>query len=888
MEGNSKQLKNLFGKAARLLQQDCPQMAADLCLDLTGLIFLRVTCDRYDSLSALPEGCSTGAAIREAISYMESSNNVLPGVLPVDYIKYRDDVLSEVLELFSNITVQDLEGDTLGAVYESYLYRNAKTITDNSGVVFTPDSMVCLMVSILEPDQGILLDPACGSGRMFLHSAKYAGSALTFYGQELMETTARLCIMNLMLHGLNYKIAYGSEGNTLYRDAYALEGQCDFVLSNPPFNLKNVNTGAVRQAGRFPFGLPSTAEKEKISNANYLWISYCYAYLNTHGRAGVVLPSTVTDAKGEPCRIRRELVETGHVEVMLSAGSRFFQNHNLDSTLWFFNKGRPVEAQNTTLLIDARDYSTKTGRTRRGWSPWQVKNLTAIVWLYRGEIEKYQALLDEYKQELRKAAAELFISMPAENISFTEMQKNLRPRLEEIKGVNKNKVTQALHIASEATWLYERFGEGEYRDIPGLCRRVSRAEIEEQEYSLNPAAYVGLASHHSSCIDLPEDDAARGCWQEIRLGDIADMRDGLSFKMDAYGKGVSIIKVSDFQNRTHPDYTTLAQVQEKYVKPEDHLLNGDIVIVRSNGNAELVGRCMLIQNAPSSLTFSHHCIRLRLRNPDQYDPRFFAYLLKTKAFRQAMTSLAKDGGAKHISQNSLRNYMVRIPDLNRQREIASVLRDYDSKIEHNEQQIQLLVQTASQVYQEWFQQLRIPGFARHDIRREDWSNLPLGELLDLHFDVKSAGTKPGEIPLYSSKGILRYVDAQSLQGEHILIPRKGNLRNVMLVNGRFRTNDTLFYGFPRTPNIAKYLYFFLCNYGVEKLDSGLDKPQIRLGRLKNVMVPIPGAALLSQFERIETDYYQSISKLEASIRSLEHNRDAMIEKLIGRYSNTEF
>ena len=211
-----------------------------------------------------------------------------------------------------------------------------------------------------------------------------------------MEYNAQLCLMNMAVHGLNGKILSGNEANTFYNDAHSLEGCCDYVMANPPFNVDKVKAETAMSAGRLPFGLPSINKAKEFGNANYLWISYFYAYLNEKGRAGFVMASSATDSSGKDRDIREKLVQTGHVDVMMSVGNNFFYTKSLPCSLWFFDKGKPEALQDKVLFIDARSYYTVVDRTLNEWSEWQLKNLNAIVWLYRGETEKYQDLLSEY------------------------------------------------------------------------------------------------------------------------------------------------------------------------------------------------------------------------------------------------------------------------------------------------------------------------------------------------------------------------------------------------------------------------------------------------------------------------------------------------------------
>ncbi len=262
-----------------------------------------------------------------------------------------------------------------------------------------------MIVNVLEPERGILLDPACGSGGMFVQTGDFveqtglrANNSMTFYGQEKVAYNAQLCLMNLAVHGLSGSIKSGDEANTFYYDAHNLEGRCDYVMANPPFNVDKVKAESAQNAGRLPFGLPSVNKNKEFGNANYLWISYFYAYLNEHGRAGFVMASSATDSQSKDVDIRRQLVETGHVDVMVSVGNNFFYTKSLPCSLWFFDKGKQEQLQDKVLFIDARNYYTVVDRTLNEWSQWQLKNLNAIVWLYRGEKEKYSKLLTDYQQ----------------------------------------------------------------------------------------------------------------------------------------------------------------------------------------------------------------------------------------------------------------------------------------------------------------------------------------------------------------------------------------------------------------------------------------------------------------------------------------------------------
>lgn len=348
---------------------------------------------------------SLGEVVNNAMTLLEQQSEQLSGVLPKEYTMFSDELLAELLRIFNNSALDEVGGDIVGRIYEYFLNKFAKNIAQDDGVFFTPKSLVKMIVNVLEPERGILLDPACGSGGMFVQTGDFveqtglrANNSMTFYGQEKVAYNAQLCLMNLAVHGLSGSIKSGDEANTFYYDAHNLEGRCDYVMANPPFNVDKVKAESAQSAGRLPFGLPSVNKNKEFGNANYLWISYFYAYLNEHGRAGFVMASSATDSQSKDVDIRRQLVETGHVDVMVSVGNNFFYTKSLPCSLWFFDKGKQEQLQDKVLFIDARNYYTVVDRTLNEWSQWQLKNLNAIVWLYRGEKEKYSNLLTDYQQ----------------------------------------------------------------------------------------------------------------------------------------------------------------------------------------------------------------------------------------------------------------------------------------------------------------------------------------------------------------------------------------------------------------------------------------------------------------------------------------------------------
>lgn len=464
---------------------------------------------------------SLGEAVNNAMELVEQQSEQLSGVLPKTYTMFSDELLAELLRIFNNSALDDVGGDIIGRIYEYFLNKFAKNIAQDDGVFFTPKSLVKMIVNVLEPEQGVLLDPACGSGGMFVQTGDFveraglrANNTMTFYGQEKVEYNAQLCQMNLAVHGLNGVIQSGDEANTFYHDAHNLAGCCDYVMANPPFNVDKVKAESALSAGRLPFGLPSVNKNKEVGNANYLWISYFYAYLNEHGRAGFVMASSSTDSQGKDKDIRQQLVQTGHVDVMVSVGNNFFYTKSLPCSLWFFDKGKQEALRDKVLFIDARNYYTVVDRTLNEWSEWQLKNLNAIVWLYRGEVDKYQKLVDKYRHELGDALpfaqrvaqleTDLQNARSEAKEALAEAPRKEKKRIEEkyqdiIEGLE-----QRLTIAKEAVWLTEKFGAGAYADIPGLCKVATLEEIEAKGFSLTPGAYVGVAPTQDDGVDFHE------------------------------------------------------------------------------------------------------------------------------------------------------------------------------------------------------------------------------------------------------------------------------------------------------------------------------------------------------------------------------------------------
>ena len=428
---------------------------------------------RYEYLLNLSEEEDIANKIKEAIEAIEESSPQLKGVLPKDSYhnlsrENNNRILNRLLRNFNDIPT-DLENDIFGEVYEYFLGNFALAEGQGGGEFFTPRTVVRYMVEVLRPTEGKILDPACGSGGMFVQTAHYIKEQkkkigdstpinIRAYGVERVGETANLAKMNLFLNNIRGEIV---EGNSYYVDPYDSYENFDYVLANPPFNVDNVELDLVKDQKRFnKYGIPQTkGKKPKVPNANYLWINQFATALNEKGRAGLVMANSASDAGGSEKEIRKKLVEDGIISQMVALPSNMFITVTLPATLWFFDRAK--KKKDEILFIDARNIYTQVDRALRKFSDEQIKNLAIITRLYEGDSESFYELIKEY--EVSRDNAE------------TEEEKK--------------------YFQEQIDWLLERFPEGKYQDVTGLCK-VAKLEgedgIRDQDYSLNPGRYVGV------------------------------------------------------------------------------------------------------------------------------------------------------------------------------------------------------------------------------------------------------------------------------------------------------------------------------------------------------------------------------------------------------------
>lgn len=379
------------GKTRSLSKEDFSQK---------GAIFLRPEA-QFDYLVGLPDSEDRAKAIINAMESIEEDYETLRGVLPKgDYQELDNDVLGQLLRTLNPDELKRVSGDVFGRIYEYFLTGFADQKAHDDGEFFTPVSLVSLIAHVLEPERGTVLDPACGSGGMFVQSARIVEeqgqsptARLTFRGLEKNATTIRLAKMNLAVHGLEGDI---QKAITYYEDPHELVGKADYVMANPPFNVDEIDADKVKNDPRLPFGLPGVNRKDKVSNGNYVWISYFFSYLSEKGRAGFVMSSQASSAGRDEAKVRQSLVETGDVDVMIAIRSNFFYTRSVPCELWFLNRNKRAAHRDKVLMLDARNVYRKVTRKIYDFSPEQEQNLLAIVWLYRGEAGRFLGLVSEY------------------------------------------------------------------------------------------------------------------------------------------------------------------------------------------------------------------------------------------------------------------------------------------------------------------------------------------------------------------------------------------------------------------------------------------------------------------------------------------------------------
>lgn len=440
----------------------------DIAIEKCG--FYLPECAYYDYLNNAPDDANKAVLVKKAMEAIEKENAKMDGVLPKEVYgllvpEEEPELISKIIRVFKDIP-ENISIDLFGQIYEYFLGNFALSEGQGGGTFYTPASVVQYMVEVLNPVTGDkkFLDPACGSGGMFVQAARYMhrhnasnNDMMRFrcYGVEKDQDIVKLAKMNLLLNNIRGDIV---EANSYYADPYDEFGNFDYVMANPPFNMDEVVVEKVSDDRRFnTYGVPrnktksskkASDKKETVPNANYLWIGLFATSLNDTGKAALVMANSASDAGGSELEIRKKIITDGIISQMVTLPSNMFSTVTLPATLWFFDKQK--KNRDEILFIDARNIFTQVDRAHRKFSEEQIKNLGIITRLYEGDSDAFWTLVEEYKQAGKQ---------------------------------------------EQIDWLLERWPEGKYQDVIGLCK-VAKLEGEDgiidQDYSLNPGRYVGV------------------------------------------------------------------------------------------------------------------------------------------------------------------------------------------------------------------------------------------------------------------------------------------------------------------------------------------------------------------------------------------------------------
>ncbi|WP_338822933.1 class I SAM-dependent DNA methyltransferase [Mycoplasmopsis felifaucium] len=464
----------------------------DICIEKCG--FYLPECAYFDFINDSADTAEKATLVKNAMEAIEEANPRLKGVFPKEVYgqlvpSEEPELLSRVIRVFKDIP-ENIEIDLFGEIYEFFLGEFALNEGKDGGAFYTPASVVKYMVEVINPESGekMFLDPACGSGGMFVQAARYMhrhnkeADIMQFrcYGVEKEPDTVKLAKMNLILNNVRGEI---TEANSFYSNPYDATGKFDYVMANPPFNVDEVLYERVKDDSRFnAYGMTKGTKgkgkdaKETVSNANYLWISYFASALNDKGRAALVMANSASDSGGSDQIIRQNMIKVGIIKQMVALPSKMFTTVTLPATLWFFDKNKPENQKNKILFIDARNIFTQIDKSHRKFSEEQIKNLGLITRLYGGDENAYSELIGEYK-----------------------FNKDNNVGLEDGKDAN--------YWQSQIDWIKERFPEAKYRDIIGLCKvaeigevynekgeiiEIKEDSIADQDWSLNAGRYVGV------------------------------------------------------------------------------------------------------------------------------------------------------------------------------------------------------------------------------------------------------------------------------------------------------------------------------------------------------------------------------------------------------------
>jgi type I restriction enzyme M protein len=473
---------------------------------------------RFDWIiqQAAVSGADLPKIVTDAMTAIEAEFEPLVGVLPKDYGIFETKVLEDLMRLFNSEQIKQATGDVFGRIYEYFLAKFSIQKAHDNGEFFTPSSIVQTIVNVIEPDHGTVFDPACGSGGMFVQSSHFieheggdTAKKVVFYGQEKNRDTIRIAKMNLAVHGLEGKIA---EAISYYQDEHSLAGKCDFVMANPPFNVDLVDAERIKGDPRLPFGLPGVNKQKKVGNGNYLWISYFWSYLSAKGRAGFVMSSQASSAGHGEKEVRQKIVETGDVDVMISIRSNFFYTRTVPCELWHFDRAKPPERRDKVLMLDARNVYRKVTRKIYDFSPEQMHNLAAIIWLYRGQNERFLRLVKGYLGRVCAESAEVLTTLTPFESTLVELRgrfdqlDKLMTESATLDAEKKQPLADVVTELTEAATLYEADAKKLLASLGTFGQKYANALPEKND-----------AQHAARKAFDPIAEATRGLVKQVDL-----------------------------------------------------------------------------------------------------------------------------------------------------------------------------------------------------------------------------------------------------------------------------------------------------------------------------------------------------------------------------------
>ncbi|WP_263356159.1 type I restriction-modification system subunit M [Acidicapsa ligni] len=448
---------------------------------------------RFDWImeQAAVSGVDLSKLVTDAMTAIEKEFEPLLGVLPKDYGIFETKVLEDLMRLFNSERIKQANGDVFGRIYEYFLAKFSIQKAHDNGEFFTPSSIVQMIVNVIEPDHGTVFDPACGSGGMFVQSSHFieheggdTAKKAVFYGQEKNPDTIRIAQMNLAVHGLEGKIA---DAITYYQDEHTLVGKCDFVMANPPFNVDLVDAERIKGDPRLPFGLPGVNKNKKVSNGNYLWISYFWSYLSKKGRAGFVMSSQSSSAGHGERDVRKKIIETGDVDVMISIRQNFFYTRSVPCELWHFDRAKPAERKDKVLMLDARNVYRTVTRKINDFSPEQMQNLSAIVWLYREQQSRFLDLVKHYLSRIVQESKAIEPVLRRFEVTLADIQDRAAvlettiAKQKEIESRQRQSLEYAIAELNEAAGPYRDDRKALVSNLTSFCKKYNDASPSDNE-----------------------------------------------------------------------------------------------------------------------------------------------------------------------------------------------------------------------------------------------------------------------------------------------------------------------------------------------------------------------------------------------------------------------